>query len=422
MGYQWHQTKHEGVRYREHPTRRHGVKLDQYYVIRYRVDGKRHEEGLGWASQGWTAQRASLELAKLKEAHRTGEGAATLAEKRQKASDERKAREEKEAMEARDAITMACAWDRYRAVAQGNMTPRTFRTDGHRYNLWIMPSLGSTPIKDIAPIHLEHVKKAMLDAGRAAQTIRHVLAIVSRVINFAKAHGLYSGDNAVSKVKKPMADARRVRFLTPEEARNLLEALKSRSVAIHDMALLALNGGLRVGEIFGLTWPDVDFGNGVLTLRDTKNGKTRQVPMTASVQSMLEAKKKQSEGGLEVFTTKPRDPMSPDHDPQVSVTYSRAVEDLGLNAGVEDRRHKVVFHTLRHTYASWLVQKGVPLITVGRLLGHSSLVMTERYSHLAPDHFRQAVDTLETIADRKPARRQKPVRPRKALRKSYPEK
>jgi hypothetical protein len=78
MAYAWHQTKHEGVRYREHPTRNHGVKADQYFAIRYRVNGKRREEGLGWATQGWTLQRAALELAKLKEAHRTGEGARTL--------------------------------------------------------------------------------------------------------------------------------------------------------------------------------------------------------------------------------------------------------------------------------------------------------------------------------------------------------
>jgi site-specific recombinase XerD len=71
------------------------------------------------------------------------------------------------------------------------------------------------------------------------------------------------------------------------------------------------------------------------------------------------------------------------------------VDDLGWNAGLNDRRLKVVFHSLRHTFASWLVMDGTPLFTVSKLLGHSDITMTMRYSHLAPDHLRQATSCLE---------------------------
>ncbi len=70
-------------------------------------------------------------------------------------------------------------------------------------------------------------------------------------------------------------------------------------------------------------------------------------------------------------------------------------DSIGMNNGVTDRRQKVVFHTLRHTYASWLVEQGVDLYTVKELTGHGTLAMTERYSHLALDTLRRAVRTLE---------------------------
>jgi site-specific recombinase XerD len=69
--------------------------------------------------------------------------------------------------------------------------------------------------------------------------------------------------------------------------------------------------------------------------------------------------------------------------------------ELGFNAGVTDRRQRVVFHTLRHTFASWLVQNGTDLYTVSKLLGHSDISMTQRYSHLSDDTLQRAVKNLE---------------------------
>jgi len=77
------------------------------------------------------------------------------------------------------------------------------------------------------------------------------------------------------------------------------------------------------------------------------------------------------------------------------------VKDLGLNDGITDRRQKLVFHSLRHTFASWLVQMGKPLYTVSQLLGHSDLKMTMRYAHLAPDTQRAAAMELEGILHEK---------------------
>ena len=80
--------------------------------------------------------------------------------------------------------------------------------------------------------------------------------------------------------------------------------------------------------------------------------------------------------------------------------FRDTVSDLGFNEGITDRRDKVVFHTLRHTYASWLVQNGIDLYTVMRLMGHSTIAMTERYAHLAPNNLKNAVKTLEDSINR----------------------
>ena len=76
----------------------------------------------------------------------------------------------------------------------------------------------------------------------------------------------------------------------------------------------------------------------------------------------------------------------------ISNTFDRVIKELGWNNNVTDTRDKVVFHTLRHTYASRLVQSGMDLYKVQKLMGHSSIAMTERYAHLAPQNLQQAVE------------------------------
>jgi site-specific recombinase XerD len=71
-----------------------------------------------------------------------------------------------------------------------------------------------------------------------------------------------------------------------------------------------------------------------------------------------------------------------------------AIDDLGLNNNVKDARQKVVFHTLRHSYASWLMMEGADILAVKELLGHSTTAMTERYSHLSPDHLKKTASLL----------------------------
>ena len=425
-----------GVRFRLHPTRflnagkrgvgRHKPEPDRYYSIRFKRDGRDVEEALGWASE-WRESKSDLKdqlerggealpavlteetayqvRAMLQRAKRLGVGAASLGERRAQAAAKRQAEQDAQAQAERENITFGRVFlDSYFPIAKKNKAERSWQKEDQCYRLWIAPALADKPLKAIAPIHLERIKKNMAEAGRAARSVTYVLAVVRQVFNFARDHDLFAGQNPVTKIKKPSADNRRVRFLTHEEADRLLAALAERSPQVRDMALLSLHCGLRAGEVFALTWGDVDMERGVLTLRDTKSGKTRAAIMTEAVRAMFDARERGGHASL-VFPARGGGKIV-----QVSDAFDRTVRALGLNDGVEDSRQKVVFHTLRHTFASWLVEQGVDLYSVKELMGHGNLVMTERYAHLAPDKLRRAVKTLEAGMDAAKAAAGKVVR------------
>jgi integrase len=262
----------------------------------------------------------------------------------------------------------------------------------HLFSKWLAP-LHDIPLPRITTAHLDGVVSTMRQAGKAPATVKYALAVVSQVWNHAALLDVVSGESPTRKVKKPQIDNRRTRFLVPEEARTLLEALRTRSVDTHDEAILALFCGMRAGEIHALAWSDVDLNNGTLLLRDTKSGKNRHVFICPEVEAMLLRRGAENKTGL-VFPA-----VGGGLRKWVSDTFSRVVEELGFNSDIADARQHVVFHTLRHTFASWLVQRGVPLYTVAQLLGHSTLEMTQRYAHLAPDSVRAAALGLAGALD-----------------------
>ena len=391
MGRKIIKSKYPGVRYREHPQRKHGVKPDKYFFIRYKLDGKDKEEGLGWSSEGMTEQKAAARLAELKEAKRTGHGALTLAERRREAKTQREQDERESIQKAKEEIKFKDIFEGpYLEHARNNKKPNSVATEQGLYNKWLHPVIQELPIKDISPFHLERIKKNMANGGLTPRTQYYALCVVRQVFNFSRDHDICDYPSPTSRIKKPTMDNRRLRFLTHEEAGVLLHYLNEHSPNLHDMALISLHCGLRAGEIFRLTWGDVDFDRELLTLKDTKSGRNRVAYMTAAVRKIL-ISKKTSEPGALVFPGRGGIKRS-----WVSNAFERAVNTLGFNDGINDARQKVVFHTLRHTFASWLVEQGTDLYSVKELMGHSTLSMTERYSHLSPEKLRETIKTFES--------------------------
>jgi len=409
MEKKWIGTKFKGVRYYEHPARKIGGSRglrDKYFAIRYQRDGKRVEEGIGWASEldpkdskNWTAEKVALVLAELKEAGKgLKQGPSRLAERRDIEDKKKEADQEEHSRREKDKRFFSDIFTKdYFPIAKQNKTKRAWATEESLFKLWVDPTIGNLPLKAIAPIHLEKIKKAMTDAGRSPRSIAYVLSLIRQVYNFSRRHGLYDGawPGADKAVKIPKKDNQRQRFLTNEEADTLLSALKAISQDVHDMALMALHCGLRAGEIFSLTWGDVDTEKETLFIKDPKNKHNRYAFMTNTIKAMFEGKTVGSRNDLIFKARTTNEDGTAKQVDRISKTFSRIVDSLKLNEGIDDSRQKVVFHTLRHTFASWLVQNGIDLYTVKELMGHERIDMTERYSHLSPAAMRNAVKTLE---------------------------
>lgn len=383
-------TQFPGVRFRPHKDKRFGGKPDKYFFIRYRSNGLLKEEGIGWASEGWNAKKASLVLSDLKKNHLTGDGPQTLAEKRALENERKELERAKHEQIKKDTLSFGNYFEKkYYLESKVNKNWRSYSREESLFRLWIEPVVGKMPFKDIRPFHLERIKKNMADDGKSPRSIQYALAVVRQVFNHAIKNEIFSGDNPACKVSRPKVDNKRVRFLTYEEADFLLKNLIGRSQQLHDMALLSLHCGLRAGEIFDLTWGCINFDSGSIMLMDTKSGKNRTVYMTRETRNMLSAR----------GPGKPTDLVFSDRNAhkikEISNAFNRAIDEVGFNVGIEDPRHKVYFHSLRHTYASWLVQRGVDLYTVKELMGHSTLAMTERYSHLRKENLTNAVKIFE---------------------------
>ena len=262
------------------------------------------------------------------------------------------------------------------------------RNDRAFHRNWLAPLIGKKPLKDVAPLDLERLKKEMRAAGRSEATVKHALCVVRQAFNKAVQWRLYTGMNPCQAVKFPSLNNARQRFLSRDEAAHLLEVLRDRSPQVARVSTFSLYGGLRLGEALGLTWSNVDRTHGIINVLDTKSGESRQIFIMDPIARALD-EIPPGLPGEPLFKTTQGAPVV-----WLSKTFGRVVAEMGMNDGITDTRERVTFHTLRHTYASWAVMAGVPLYVVGKALGHKTTVMTQRYAHLAPESHRAAFEAV----------------------------
>ncbi len=363
--------KYIGVYYSESKVRRWSERPDRCFWVVFQDSktGKLRWERCGWASEGWTPEAAQRRRFELLEQDRTG---------KYKPKVQRKS----------EGLTFGELAKRYIEWARQNK--KSWKDDEQRYRKHLEPVLAKDRLKAVSPLKLERLKRDLYGKGLSDSTVKHCLVLVRQIFNKARAWGLYDGPNPIRQAKLPSPNNKRTRFLTYEEADDLLDELKKRSQQVHDQALLALHCGLRFGEIASLRWGDLDFKNAVIQVRYPKAGESRQAFMTDEVREMfLERLPADVKPGALVFPGRGGVKQR-----SVSKAFFRAIDKLGLNEGIEDGRERIVFHTLRHSFASWLAIQGTPLFTIKELMGHKSLAMTERYAHLIPDHKKKAVRAL----------------------------
>jgi integrase len=362
--------KFTGVYYTESKMKKWRDRPDRCYWVGFK-DARTRKliwERCGWASEGWTPEAAQRRRYELLEQDRTGD---------YKPKNDRKA----------DQLTFGELMDKhYLPWAEHNK--RSFRDDDNRYKNWLETRYGNHQLNIISPLDLERLKKEMKEAGKSPATITQVLCLVRQAFNKANQWRLWTGINPTKAVSFPRKNNERQRFLTPGEADKLLQALEARSVQLAEMATLSLYGGLRLGEIFALMWCNVVWEAGILHILDSKNEKSRSISITDPIKKVLE----------ETTPGAPDEPIFKTRSGKTKVwlskTFKGVVDSIGLNKGITDRREKVCFHSLRHTFASWAVMAGIPLYMVGKTLGHKTAVMTQRYAHLAPESHRSVFEAV----------------------------
>ncbi|MGI1672020.1 MAG: site-specific integrase [Neptuniibacter sp.] len=237
----------------------------------------------------------------------------------------------------------------------------------------------------IRAIDLEKWRARRLQAGIAVTTLNRDITAIRSVMK-AAVRLLELEENPLKDLKHLKTDHDgRVRYLTSEERYRLDAVLNEDRTYMRALVYLVLNTGMRRGEVLSLLWSDINFNNGVITLRaeETKTSKSRHIPLNTQSRSVLaEWKSNRQLSGL-VFP-------SPRTGQQI-VSLAKAWENLMKKSQINDFR----FHDMRHDFASQLVMKGADILSVSKLLGHASIQMTMRYAHLAPDHLKGAVALLD---------------------------
>lgn len=353
-----------GVQFYESAKKRFNGRPDRCFYITYGKPKKR--EKIGWASEGYTAEKAAQERQKRIQIARDGVPV----------------KEEE--------ITLDQAWEVYYEYAKVDVVNHTNLESLYRNHL--KEPLGHLLMDKITPARIEQLRLDLVKQGYKPQTQKHILGLLRTIFNRAILMDRYFKPNPFMKIKMPKVDNKRQRFLSPEEIKRLLDALAEVSPQSHDIALLAAHAGMRRGEIFGLMWEQLDFENGIINVmtshgRKESKGRMRAVPMTAEVREMLQNLPQRAKW---VFPTREGNRRQ-----YASSALQRTIDKLGFNDGVDHSLNRVSLHTLRHSFASIMVSRGVPLGTVQKLLGHESQAMTERYSKVGDQTVLNAMDTLQ---------------------------
>ena len=259
-----------------------------------------------------------------------------------------------------------------------------------RYSLKrLYPFFTGRDLNDLGPADIRAYIDRRRSEGVSPGTINKEVGLLSSAINYARREWDWVIPNPAArrKLKEPEG---RVRWITRAEAAALISAAESEPKAAHlaDFIRLALHTGCRKGELLGLEWKRVDLQAGLIHLEaeHTKAGRRRAVPMNrearAAIIGRARFRAQHCPGSQWVFSRE---------DGSRIQAVKRSFATACRRAGIEGYH----IHDMRHTCAAWLVSVGVPLTEVRDLLGHSSVKMTERYAHLAPENVRAAVALLD---------------------------
>ena len=355
-------TKYPGVYYITKGTEK------VFYIIYY-LNGKKIEEKAGrqFADDMTAAKAAGIRAERSK----GNEPSNNTRREQSKAAKEAEAGK----------MTLARLWEAYEANKRDS---KGINIDKGRFEKYLLPLFGNKEPHEIIRLDVDRMRVKLLKTLKP-QTVKHVLALVKRLVNFGVSRQLCGNLNF--KIEMVKVDNQKTEDLNPEQLARLLMAIEnSKDIQAANMMKLALYTGMRRGEMFKLKWNDIDFQRGFIAIRTPKGGSSQKIPLNEQARHILENHPRKVEN---VF-------VRPDGKP---FTYIwRRVNPIKQAAGIPDDFRAL--HGLRHTYASMLASSGkVDLYTLQKLLTHKSPVMTQRYAHLRDETLKNASTLAGQIID-----------------------
>lgn len=248
----------------------------------------------------------------------------------------------------------------------------------------LLPVFGKKRLSEIKPYMINNYKVMRRDQSASASSINKELALAKHLYYIAIKQLGWIAYNPFSQVPLERMPAGRVRYLQEDEFDRLCAVCDE---PLRSLVILAANTGLREDNLLSLTWQQINFRNETITVEHTKNRQPICIPMTHRVKSLL----------VELGRVKRIDTPfifpTPTGKKICNTLVSRRFRQACKKVGIQDFR----FHDLRHHFASMLVQHGVDLYTIKKLLGHQTIGMTERYSHLAVSNLKNSMAVLDQI-------------------------
>jgi integrase len=273
----------------------------------------------------------------------------------------------------------------FETYVRTNNKPSSQRSRSRILDRHLVPFFGAQRLPNIDTTKIERYKAEKVATGLSPKSVNLQLGVLSKCLHDAVEWGKLTAAPRIRWLRQPRV---RFDFLSREEGNRLVAGMDEHPW--RNMAILALHTGMRLGELFGLQWDDIDFIAHHLVVRraivegivgTTKNNRERQIPLSGIA---IEALRRMPHDHRLVFCRNDGEP------------FNYGIAETAIDRGWQRAGLRSIgWHVLRHTFASWLVADGVPLPVVQGLLGHSTIEMTMRYSHLAPSAFRSAIRVLE---------------------------
>ena len=258
----------------------------------------------------------------------------------------------------------------------------TFIRGQHNQLEWWKAQLGAYFLADVTAARIAETRAKLTTS---TSTANRYMAALSHVFTVAVQQWEWLSDSPIRKLPKLREPRGRVRYLSEEERAILLQAARlSPNKILHLVIVLALSTGARKGELLNMQWSDINFERRKMVFQQTKNGERRSAILGEFALKLLQEHRAQSdEVSSYVFPSKRGNPIRVDKD----------FRELIQSVGIENFR----FHDLRHSAASYLAMNGASVTDIAEVLGHKTLSMVKRYTHLSDSHTRSVVERMNAV-------------------------